>query len=503
MKTLHASLCIFLIALFGIIPAMAADTTIEEYRVVFYSIAPADQTIYYDNVIVTGSSEITLAINGTPFHFPPGGGAAQVPKTPFDIYVTLEQVDKYHCDYIVHNDYEFLTPVEVRFPPSDNVTLINGTNCGPLTVIGEDTIAPMVIPAHGNGSVRLSVPVLSGVTGTYSYEVSQSYLNFTAADTVDIETTVSPVISVEKSFNGTAWKVIYTVGNPAEDEIHADITFWYELREDVMGTNQTDLGNASVTIPGGEEWTTTHTVVTDGKVPVFYLQADAHARDTIGYTITPAYPVYAKTPGDYAPPDVETITNYIIGEGLVAGFPLSVTYQDGDDDDDDDDDDDPTPPPTETQGPEPNPTDGPGPGPGPGPDGTPGPIGEEGSTEPSGGLAELFPMIGGLSMAGGIPWWVWLLLLIFLGAFLFLILKRTTDFESDVREGAAPLTVTFTDLSTNNPSTWHWDFGDGTTSDEQHPVHTFAGPGTYTVTLTVHNRLGDHSRTRNEEITVT
>ncbi|MBT8508911.1 hypothetical protein AZH53_10895 [Methanomicrobiaceae archaeon CYW5] len=499
MKMIRVFLYILLIALLGIIPAMAADTTVEEYRVVFYGIAPPDQTIYYDNVIVTGSDEITLVINGTPFHFPPGGGAAQVAKTPFDIYVTLEKVDKYHWDYIVHNDYEFLTPVDVRFLLSDNVTLTNGSNCGPLTIIGEDTIAPMAIPAHGTGSVHLGVPVLSGVTGTFSYEVNQSYLDFTAADTMDIDRTVSPVISVEKSFNGTAWKAIYTVENPGEDEIDADITFWYELREDLMGTSRTDLGNTSVTIPGKEEWTTTHTIVTDGKVPVFYLQADAHATDTVGYTITPAYPVYAKTPGDNTPPNVENITNYIIGEGLVAGVPLTVTYQD--DDDDDDDDDGPTPGPTETQGPGPGPTDGPGPG--PGPDGTPVQIGEEGTTEPFGGLAELFPGVSGLTFAGGIPWWVWLLLLIFLGAFLFLILKRTTDFESDIREGPAPLTVNFTDLSTNNPTTWHWDFGDGATSDEQHPVHTFAGAGTYTVTLTVHNRLGDHARTKNEEIKVT
>lgn len=48
----------------------------------------------------------------------------------------------------------------------------------------------------------------------------------------------------------------------------------------------------------------------------------------------------------------------------------------------------------------------------------------------------------------------------------------------------------FTDLSTNCPENWHWDFGDpnsGTTntSTAQHPVHTFSGPGLYTVSLRV------------------
>jgi len=31
----------------------------------------------------------------------------------------------------------------------------------------------------------------------------------------------------------------------------------------------------------------------------------------------------------------------------------------------------------------------------------------------------------------------------------------------------------------------HWGFGDGETSDEQNPVHTYDNPGNYTITLTV------------------
>jgi chitodextrinase len=49
-------------------------------------------------------------------------------------------------------------------------------------------------------------------------------------------------------------------------------------------------------------------------------------------------------------------------------------------------------------------------------------------------------------------------------------------------------TVHFTDGSTDPDGhilAWSWDFGDGTTSTEQSPVHTYAGPGTYHVTLTV------------------
>ncbi len=54
--------------------------------------------------------------------------------------------------------------------------------------------------------------------------------------------------------------------------------------------------------------------------------------------------------------------------------------------------------------------------------------------------------------------------------------------------GAPPLTVNFTDQSqagTNPITIWSWDFGDGQTSDEQHPTHTYNDAGKYTVKLTV------------------
>lgn len=54
------------------------------------------------------------------------------------------------------------------------------------------------------------------------------------------------------------------------------------------------------------------------------------------------------------------------------------------------------------------------------------------------------------------------------------------------------LTVTFTNTSTNG-DTYLWDFGDGNTSTEENPVHTYADNGLYTVTLTASNPNGESS----------
>ena len=49
-----------------------------------------------------------------------------------------------------------------------------------------------------------------------------------------------------------------------------------------------------------------------------------------------------------------------------------------------------------------------------------------------------------------------------------------------------PLMVDFTDKSTGGVNRWHWTYGDGTTSDERNPVHTFPGYGKFPVCLTAY-----------------
>jgi PKD repeat protein len=78
------------------------------------------------------------------------------------------------------------------------------------------------------------------------------------------------------------------------------------------------------------------------------------------------------------------------------------------------------------------------------------------------------------------------------------------DFSATPRAGVAPLIVSFTDTSTGSPTSWSWDFGDGTSSSEQHPSHTYAAAGTYTVSLIVTDATGASSTgTRSGYVTVT
>lgn len=53
---------------------------------------------------------------------------------------------------------------------------------------------------------------------------------------------------------------------------------------------------------------------------------------------------------------------------------------------------------------------------------------------------------------------------------------------------AEPLSVQFTDASTNSPTSWDWDFGDGSAHDTtQNPLHIYHADGLYTVTLIATN----------------
>lgn len=80
----------------------------------------------------------------------------------------------------------------------------------------------------------------------------------------------------------------------------------------------------------------------------------------------------------------------------------------------------------------------------------------------------------------------------------------TVDFQTDQTTIAPGETVTFTDLTSENPDSWFWTFegGEPVTSTEQNPVVTYNTPGTYNVTLTAANALGDDTAVKTEYIIV-
>ncbi len=77
------------------------------------------------------------------------------------------------------------------------------------------------------------------------------------------------------------------------------------------------------------------------------------------------------------------------------------------------------------------------------------------------------------------------------------------DFSATPLTGQVPLSVTFNDLSTNNPDAWTWYFGDGTQSSQQNTVHTYTAAGDYTVILLAENSCGQDQVTKTAYIHVT
>lgn len=76
------------------------------------------------------------------------------------------------------------------------------------------------------------------------------------------------------------------------------------------------------------------------------------------------------------------------------------------------------------------------------------------------------------------------------------------NFTASVTCGEAPLSVSFTDISSNNPDSWEWDFGNGQTSSQQNPTITYTTPGTYTVGLIAGNEGGTNTEEKVALVTV-
>lgn len=75
------------------------------------------------------------------------------------------------------------------------------------------------------------------------------------------------------------------------------------------------------------------------------------------------------------------------------------------------------------------------------------------------------------------------------------IIAPVANFIATPTTITAGSTVTFTDTSTNSPTSWLWDFGDGTTSTLKNPTHVYNGAMKYTVSLSVSNGAGSNTKT--------
>ncbi len=79
-----------------------------------------------------------------------------------------------------------------------------------------------------------------------------------------------------------------------------------------------------------------------------------------------------------------------------------------------------------------------------------------------------------------------------------IIIPPVANFSADTTAGCAPLTVQFSDESTNGATSWYWDFPGGTpaTSTDQNPQVTYANQGSYDVTLIATNSAGSDTITK-------
>ena len=76
-----------------------------------------------------------------------------------------------------------------------------------------------------------------------------------------------------------------------------------------------------------------------------------------------------------------------------------------------------------------------------------------------------------------------------------------TDFKSNLTTSCQG-TVQFTDLTPNTVTSWVWEFGDGDTSHQKNPTHTYVASGTFTVKLTATNSFGSKTEMKTNLVTI-
>ncbi|MBS1629064.1 MAG: PKD domain-containing protein [Bacteroidetes bacterium] len=94
------------------------------------------------------------------------------------------------------------------------------------------------------------------------------------------------------------------------------------------------------------------------------------------------------------------------------------------------------------------------------------------------------------------------LALVLLGNGMVYAQAPVANFSASPSTSCAPVLVQFTDLSTNSPTSWSWNLGNGTSSILQNPSTIYNTPGTYTISLTATNASGSNTKTITGYITI-
>jgi PKD repeat protein len=82
------------------------------------------------------------------------------------------------------------------------------------------------------------------------------------------------------------------------------------------------------------------------------------------------------------------------------------------------------------------------------------------------------------------------------------VVAPVASFYGSPTTGNVPLTVSFTDVSSNTPTSWNWSFGDGIYSELQNPTHAYTRSGFKNVNLTATNSAGSNITVRSKFVRV-
>lgn len=84
-----------------------------------------------------------------------------------------------------------------------------------------------------------------------------------------------------------------------------------------------------------------------------------------------------------------------------------------------------------------------------------------------------------------------------------MLAQVTADFSADTTIGCGSAIISFTDQSTGGATSWEWNFGDGSAAVFlQNPIHFYATPGTYTVSLIATSSTGSDTEIKTGYISI-